>query len=212
MAAGHRGGAAAHRRRVTELDESDLVLSVDETAELVSTADLGLAPAVVRRIHRVAEGWPAGLYLLARAAASVGEAAVKAGTPVADYLDEQVLGGLDPEVVGFLTQSSIFDEVDGTACDAVLGRDDSAGILERLSRSHLFVVAVQGVPGRYRYHSLLAGVLHDELARREPGAAAELHLRACSYFADRDVAPAVHHARASGDRRCSGPRCGGSSR
>jgi LuxR family maltose regulon positive regulatory protein len=186
------------RRRILELRESDLVFSYSESLDLVASAELDVDPLSMREIHQAAEGWPAGIYLMALASQGSNKPPSHSTVPIASYLREQVLSGLSPQTIEFLLRTSILDLQDGPSCDAVLGREDSSVILARLAESHLLVMPVDGASGWYRYHGLLSDVLRSELSRRNPEEVPLLHARASQHFAagsEREAA--VRHALAS---------------
>ncbi len=88
----------------------------------------------------------------------------------------------------------------GGLCDAVLGRQDSATVLESLERSNHFVVPLDRRRTWYRYHHLFRDLLRSELERREPGIAPELQRRAMAWCeANGELEPALHYAHAAGD-------------
>ena len=66
-------------------------------------------------------------------------------------------------------------------CDAVLGRDDSAQVLEQLERENLFVVALDRQRRWFRYHHLFREMLQAELALREPDLPSMLNRRAAAW-------------------------------
>lgn len=188
------------RRRILELHEDDLAFTYTESLALVDSAQLSVDPTNVRRIHDVAEGWPAGVYLLALASQDSEVPTLRPALTVAGYVREQVLSNLDARTIDFLVRTSILDLQDGPTCDALLGHDNSASVLARLSKSHLFVAPINESIDSYRYHGLLNDVLHAELTRRFPDELPVLHARASAHFAARgDRGAAVRHALASGE-------------
>ncbi len=188
------------RRRILELHEDDLAFTYTESLALVDAAQLSVNSARLRRIHQVAEGWPAGIYLLALASQGSELPPIASALSVEAYVQEQVLSSLDGPTVEFLVRTSVLDVPDGPSCDALLGRSDSASVLARLSRSHLFVAPVQGLTDSYRYHGLLSDVLRSDLKRRYPEELRGLHARASDHFAARgEREAAVRHALSSGD-------------
>jgi LuxR family maltose regulon positive regulatory protein len=187
------------KRSILELDEDDLVFSYDESLDLIASAQLQIDPRSVRRIHRAAEGWPTGIYLMALASQGSGTLPSPA-LPVADYVRTQILSGLSSRTREFLLRTSILDLQDGPSCDALLGRDDSVVMLARLSESHLFVTPVDRARGWYRYHGLLGDVLRSELQHSHPEELPLLHARASRHFAARsEREAAVRHALAAND-------------
>jgi LuxR family maltose regulon positive regulatory protein len=187
------------KRSILKLDEDDLVFSYDESLDLIASAQLQIDPRSVRQIHRAAEGWPTGVYLMALASQGSG-APTRPALPVEDYVRTQILSGLSRRTREFLLRTSILDLQDGPSCDALLGRDDSVVMLARLSESHLFVTPVDRARGWYRYHGLLGDVLRSELKHSNPEDFASLHARASRHFAARsEREAAVRHALAAND-------------
>ena len=125
---------------------------------------------------------------------------------LAEYLTEEVLSFVDPGLMPFLRESSIFERMSGPLCDSVLERDDSAAVLEHLAHTRsFFVVALDGERHWYQYHHLFAELLREELQRINPGRFETLNQRASDWFAERgDPDAAVRHALAAGDRDRAG--------
>ena len=197
------GRLRAHRR-VVEVGPRELQMTRVEAAE--DLGGLGRRPVDVELLVQRTEGWPAGLYL---AALSLREqpdrdhaVARFAGDDrlVADYLRDELLAGLPPERLRFLTSTSVLAELSGPLCDAVLGRPGSGATLRDLARSNLMLVPLDRADDRYRYHGLFADMLRAELRRSEPEVEGELHRRASAWHAARGEADrAIHHAIAAGD-------------
>ncbi|MEQ3552097.1 LuxR C-terminal-related transcriptional regulator [Pseudonocardia nematodicida] len=116
---------------------------------------------------------------------------------VADYLADEVLSGVPPELRNLLGLLSIGDETPVDLAIVLAGRDDAAGLLARLERETALVVGVG--PGRrsYRLHGLLRTYLAAELERENPGEARRLHAAAARWYADSgDTLRALSQARA----------------
>ena len=62
---------------------------------------------------------------------------------VLDYLVEEVLNSQSDDVRGFLLDTSVLQQMTGTLCDALTGRDDGRQMLEILERGNLFVVPLE---------------------------------------------------------------------
>ena len=118
------------------------------------------------------------------------------GRHIVDYLMEEVLLAQKPEVRDFMLRTSILERMTGPLCDAVLGRQDSAGRLDRLARSNLFFVELDDRRQWYRWHHLLQKCLTTELGRQDLALVAELHRRAAAW----------HLANGPGVRRRFGTR------
>jgi hypothetical protein len=119
---------------------------------------------------------------------------------VADYLRLELLSRLTAADVRFLTRTSVLDRMCGGLCDAVLGRNDSASLLESLERSNRFLVPLGRTRTWYRYHHLFRDLLRGELQHREPEIAPVLNSRAmdgCHANALRE--PALQYAHEAGN-------------
>jgi LuxR family maltose regulon positive regulatory protein len=116
---------------------------------------------------------------------------------VGDYLADEVLTALAPETRDFLLRSSVLGRFTPELCDAVLDRQDSATVLAELSRSNMFLVALDARGEWYRYHHLFGEVLQLELG---PEAAPDLRRRAAAWCrACGLVEDAIEYAAAAGD-------------
>ena len=205
------------QRLVTELGPRELAMSRSEAATLLRLCGLELDRDGVETLLSRTEGWPAGLSL---AALALGD---RAGDPegpnrfggqdrlVSDYLRDEVLGGLAPGQLEFVLGTSVLDTLTGPACDAVLQRTGSAGMLSELARSGVLLVSLDRTDQRYRYHHLLAEMLRAELCRSEPDLERELHRRASAWHRDAGAQDqAVHHAICAGDVENAGQLVWGS--
>jgi LuxR family transcriptional regulator, maltose regulon positive regulatory protein len=194
------GRLRAHGSSV-ELRTPDLAMTRSEASMLLQLAAVDLAPEKVLTLARRTEGWPAGLYL---AALALREQCGDRPDPeefagddrfVSEYIREELLAGLAPAELEFLTRTSILDRLSASVCDAILGRRDSAGMLARLARSNVLLVPLDRRDSCYRYHGLFVEALRAELRRREPGQDVELHRRASAWFAATgDTDQAIEHS------------------
>jgi LuxR family maltose regulon positive regulatory protein len=194
-----------------ELRSADLAMTRSEAAALLQLAGVELAQDQVLTLVRRTEGWPAGLYLAALSLREQGghrpDVSTFAGDDrlVSEYVREQLLSGLPPDQLEFLTKSSVLDCLSAPVCDAVLERRDSADMLARLGRSNVMLVPLDRRGATYRYHELFAAVLRGELRRLEPDRGASLHLRASAWCARHDEnGRAIGHAIDGGDIQRAG--------
>ena len=149
------------------------------------------------------EGWPAGLCLAALWLRDIDNpdegvgALAGSARHVADYLTDEVLTALAPEIRDFLVRTSVLDRFTSELCDAVLGREDSDAVLAGLARSNMFLVALDARGEWYRYHHLFGELLQLELGRE--GTAA-LRRRAAAWCRVQGlVEDAIEYAAAAGD-------------
>jgi LuxR family maltose regulon positive regulatory protein len=204
-------GRMRANRELVEIGIQDLKMTRRESRQLLSAAGPDLTKDQADAIHERTEGWPAALQLAALALADREDvdAAVAAfagdDRVVVDYLNEEFLSVADPELITFMTRSSLLDELSGPLCDAALDRAGSARILEQLVRSNALVIPVDRRSSTYRYHHLLSDMLRANLNRSEPEAAKEIHARASDWYTRNSTAQsAVEHAILSGDSCLSG--------
>jgi LuxR family maltose regulon positive regulatory protein len=192
--------------RVLELGAGELAMDGDEARALLEGAGVApTGPDLAELVGRT-EGWPVGLYLAALALRA-GGAQRDAGFAftgddrfMADYLRQELLARLSPELVSFLTRTAVLDRLSGPLCDAVLGSAGSGLVLESLEGSNHLLVALDRDQGWYRYHHLFGELLRAELERREPELAGPLHIRAAAWFEANDLPElAVDHAQAAAD-------------
>ena len=189
-----------------ELRTDELSMTRSEASALLQLAGVDLSPEQVLTLVRRTEGWPAGLQLAALSLREQGGSAADieefGGDDrfVAEYAREELLAGLPPAQLEFVTRSSVLDSVSAPVCNAVLARNDSADMLARLARSNVMLRPLDRRDTSYRYHGLFGAVLRAELRRREPDHEAVLHMRAAAWYAaNGDAARAIGHAIDGGD-------------
>lgn len=194
--------AARVAQRVLEIRAEDLALSSSEGRALLSAADLKGSDEVADEYVRHAEGWAAGVYLIALARRGGELEADRSGSDrfVEDYLWTQHLTSLPPEQLAFLLQTSVLDQMSGELCDYVLEREGSSGVLKEIEQSNLFLVPLDHERRWYRYHDLFRAVLRRELERTSPDAVAELQRKASDWCsAQGRPERAMNYAYSAGD-------------
>jgi LuxR family maltose regulon positive regulatory protein len=189
---------------LSEIREADLRFTSEEAAAFLNrTMGLRLSAEDIAALEARTEGWVAGLQLaglslqgLARGdVAGFIEAFAGSNRYIVDYLVEEVLSRQPETVQSFLMQTSILDRMSGPLCDALTKRADGQAMLERLERANLFLVPLDKQRRWYRYHHLLADVMHQQLHRSEPGLVPELHRRASRWHEQNgDTDQSIQHA------------------
>ena len=76
----------------------------------------------------------------------------------------------DEELRTFLLQTWVLERLSGPLCDAVTGRAGSQALLDQVEREGRFLVPLDEVRGRWRYHHLFADLLRGRL-EQQPGRA-----------------------------------------
>jgi ATP/maltotriose-dependent transcriptional regulator MalT/DNA-binding SARP family transcriptional activator len=178
----------------------------EATAYLERTAETPNAAGLTRLVRR-AEGWPAGLALIARTASARGGPAPETLSAHDDetrgllfeYLATEVLEGLHDRERRFFLETSILEELEAELCDDVLELGDSSAVLASFAARGLFI-ARRG-DDAYTAHQLFREFLRHNLERTyPPEAVSGLHRRAARALAERGDHPgAVAHLIAAGD-------------
>jgi LuxR family maltose regulon positive regulatory protein len=188
-----------------QVGAAELAFTTEEAAKLLASHGLVLADADLTLLWARTEGWAAGLRLAALSlqdhADPEGFIAGFAGSSraVADFLLDEVLGRLPEEDQAFLLHTSVVEGVSGELADALTGRADGAQTLARLARANAFIVALDQDRSWYRYHQLLAELLHARLQAGAPRLVPELHRRAAGWYQDHGFpVEAIRHALAGG--------------
>jgi LuxR family maltose regulon positive regulatory protein len=201
------GRLRAHRA-LTELRTQDLAMTAEEAGRLLASAGAEVAVQDVELLTRVTEGWPAALYLAARALQEQGAPSTSAAVArfagddrfVADYVRDEILAGLDGDAVAFLRRASVLDRLSGPLCDEVLRRRGSARLLHDLARANTMLIPLDHAEHSYRLHRLFAQTLRAELERVEPARVGDAHRRASVWHeAHDDLERAIHHAVGASD-------------
>ena len=186
---------------LTDIRERDLAFTEAETAALLHTAGIELAPAEVSLLWQRTEGWAAGLRLAALTLRTHAEpsqfVSAFAGddAAMADYLVAEVLAQQPDDLVDFLLRTSIVDVISGDLADTLTGRADSERLLAQLEREHALVTALGDDRSWHRYHPLLRELLRSQLRFRLPADVGPLHTRAAAWYVDAGrPAEALRHA------------------
>lgn len=190
------------RQQLFEFRADDLRFSQEETNDFLNRLmGLSLSPDDVALLHAETEGWIAGLQLVAltprhRRDLVRGRPAVSGRHRfIADYLAQDVLDQLPPDVREFLLKTSLLERLCGSLCEAVTGREGSQEMLELLERENLFLVPLDDRREWYRYHWLFADFLREELHRRHLDEVAHLHRAAARWHLAHELPEqAFYHA------------------
>lgn len=159
-----------------ELRTTNLQFSLEETSDFLKDAlPYSLPPETISYLHERADGWAAGLHLIAlmlrfKPGAKVREQflAEFSGSlrPILDYLVSDVLNNQSEELQTFLLKTSMLNRLTGPLCDAVLGLTGSEEILNQLERANLFILPIDEKGQWYHYHTLFAEAMQHEATQR----------------------------------------------
>ena len=181
--------------RVLEISEDLLKFRVDEAVELLDGLDLDIAEAV----WSAADGWLAAmLSTLTPVAQASGDVVWWLNGPGAQRLFHSWFEEVSDSTRDFLLATAVIDDLEVDICNSVVGRYDSASVLEALTREHAFLSAVADTrTSRWRRHPLLTSFLRQR--GEHTLATIESHSRAAEWFRDHDdVESTMRHLLAAG--------------
>jgi LuxR family maltose regulon positive regulatory protein len=183
---------------LADIGAADLACTSEEIAAYFSMLGTPLSPADRDRVLQRTEGWLAGLRLTALGADPAGSAA--ATGMAGDYLQDELLGQLPPQVRTFMLRTCLTATVPADLARELSGEAGAAGLLEQLSRESGLVQQVAPESAEYRYHPILRDVLTADLRRELPDEVPVLQGRLARWHAGRgEILGAVQAAAAVGD-------------
>lgn len=194
------------RGQLLEIDTDALRFTAEEASDFLRRRGVDLSLRDLDDVVVRTEGWPAALWLLSLALQRPGARSglvsrlLVSDRGVTDYLSEEILAQQSQAVRTFLLRTSILRQLSPPVCQALLPHVDCAAVLAELERSNVFLSAISGTDGLYRYHSLFADFLRAQLERETPEQPARLHLAASGWYeAQGRPVPAIDHAIEGGD-------------
>jgi ATP/maltotriose-dependent transcriptional regulator MalT len=213
VASRSRSGLPVSRMRVrdelTEIDVAALCFDEAETRSfLVDVAGLDLQSGNVTDLHNATGGWVAALQLASlslRGSDTPAEVISQISGrhhAIADFLTENVLSALEPEMLRFLLTTSITARICGSLACTLSGEPRGQAMLEEVEARDLFLRRSDENGDWFRYEDLFAEFLRRRLDRDHPELTTPLHRKASEWFADRKMlVEAVDHALAADDTR-----------
>lgn len=147
----------------------DLRLSEEEASGIVAIrSEHPVAPATVRHLHELSDGWAAGLVLLSELAGNDVHSSVRRETLVSDdifdYFANEILNGFDQAMRDFLVTTSWLPHMTAQMANEMTGRNDAENILEELNRGNFFTEKSTSDKQSFRYHVLFRKFLQTRLA------------------------------------------------
>jgi len=197
--------------RLFQVRTDELALTLAEAVDLFEAHGLTLDVAQVSSLHARTAGWAAGLRLAALALVQERDPsqwiadAVQSEAAMSEYLMEEVLLRLPPDMQRFLLRSSVAQLLTVELAGVLSDDPDAESKLARLENSGLFVTRPDQPASEYRFHSLFREILHARLRHVEPDLERELSSRAAAWFDRHEMqAEAEVCAFAAGDWRLGG--------
>ncbi|MGV9709538.1 protein kinase domain-containing protein [Gordonia sp. NPDC003424] len=208
-----RTGLPISRMRVldelVEIDIAGLCFDTDEARSfLVDVAGLDLESSDITDLRNSTDGWVAALQLAClslRSAESPSELISNISgrhRAIGDFLAENVLGALQPDILYFLLTTSVADEICAGLATALSGEPRGQALLEDIEARDLFLRRTDPDGYWFRFHPLFLEFLRRRLERDHPELVIPLHESASTWYAEHGMlAEAVDHALAAEDPR-----------
>ena len=195
------------RDELAEIDGASLRFDTKEAQSLLNDiAGLALSARDVAALTASTDGWAAALQLAILSLRGGGDAhsllnrLSGASDVIGEFLAENVLDTLEPELVEFMLATSITERTCGGLASALSGVTRGQATLEDVEQRGLFLQRVDDDPNWFRYHQMFAEFLRRRLELDGPDNLERLHRTASEWFADRGyLKEAVDHALAGGE-------------
>lgn len=178
------------RGQLAEFRTADLRFNADEIADWLTRAVPSLSAASIRTLTEKTEGWAAGLQLAL--ASLMGKDPASADHFIAnlngahrfifEYLAGEVFRRQPPRLQQFLLCTAILDQLNATACNAILNVSDSQATLEYLEVNNLFTASLDESRSWFRYHLLFRDFLLGKLRHDLPEERLALERTAGNYY------------------------------
>ncbi|WP_425383342.1 protein kinase domain-containing protein [Rhodococcus ruber] len=189
------------RNELIEIDSSALRFDLDESRELLTGAtDLQLEDEEVVDLEESTDGWVAALQLASLALREHHDprTAIRhlsgRHRAIGEYLAENVLETLEPDLLDFLLATSITERTCAALATALTGRGHAQAVLEDIEARNLFLTRLDEDGQWFRYHHLFAEFLRRRLERDDPERLIESHHTAAEWFLEQHLlSPAVDH-------------------
>ena len=178
------------RGQLAELRASALRFREEEVSKWMGAGLPELSSESLNLLSEKTEGWVAALQIV-RSSLSGRDAedvnAMLSGLSgsqqfVFDYLADEVFKRLPEDIQEFLLRTSILQQMDASACNAVASVQNAQSILEGLEKQNLFVASLDAQKKWYRYHYLFREFLLSRLQRVEAESVIDLERIAGAHY------------------------------
>ncbi|MEZ5150001.1 protein kinase domain-containing protein [Rhodococcus zopfii] len=197
------------RDELVEIDSDQLRFDLTESDSFLrDVSGLRLDHDDVDGLTRTTDGWAAALQL---ASLSLRDSDDPAGLiehlsgrhhAIGEFLADNVLATLEPEMYEFLLATSIPERISGSLASALADTKRGQAMLEEAEECDLFLRHLDDERIWFGYHHLFREFLRRRLERDHPDRIPDLHCTAARWFArHRMLSEAVDHALAADDEQ-----------
>lgn len=206
-----RAGLPMSRMRVLdeliEIDGAALRFDLSESrAFLVDVGGLALDDRDVAHLEQTTDGWVAALQLASLSLRDCADPATMIDRmsgrhhAIDEYLAENVLDSLEPEMLDFLMATCVTERISGDLACVLADVRHGQALLEQAESQDLFLRRLDDEREWFCYHQLFAEFLLRRLERDQPERIVRLHRTASRWFAEHNLMrEAVDHAIAAGE-------------
>lgn len=195
------------RDELLEIDSTALRFDDQESEQFLrDVGGLHLTPDDVRELNNTTEGWAAALQLASLSLrdsddpSTLIENLTGRHHAIGEYLADNVLSTLEPEMYEFLSAISVAQSICAGLAIALTGEPRSQAMLEDAEQRDLFLRHVDDDRVWFRFHHMFRDFLRRRLERDHPERVPELHRAAARWCAEHDLLrESVDHALAAGD-------------
>ena len=175
----------AATQQLGSIDGTALRLRPDETRELLASHGIGEGDETAQRLHDAADGWAAGLVLIAASEHGAGSLAfpedAAASERVFDYFAAEVFGRMPAAEQDVAMRLAVLPVASAAMAQALCGTSLAGRVLADLHRRGLFVDRRGGADPVYAFHPLFRAFLDAQGCRAfAAGALGAVRLRAAA--------------------------------
>ncbi|MDR0946588.1 MAG: LuxR C-terminal-related transcriptional regulator [Ruminococcus sp.] len=173
---------------------SHLRFSEDEISSFFKRLGQDLTTKQSKMVFDMTEGWVMGVNAVAHSGLKSGEDLN--GFDFSGYFETQIWGNWSPDLRKFCLDTAVLDEFSPDLAVIMTDRNDSADVLEDLSRTNSFLSCIHD--DLYRYHHIFQDFLRRKL--RDNKNAPYLYKKAAEYYKEQgDYTRALRYMMNSGD-------------
>ncbi len=193
---------------ICEIGTEDLSFTNEEIGQLFEDQyGIKLTSDEISRLQEKTEGWAIGLQVVWQTLQNNPDKQINdvleensvSQLALFDYLADEVMSHLTPELQAFLLHTSILSRINSATCDFLLNCENSEDLIQYLHKAGLFLDELQ--PGVFRYHQLFREFLLNRLAEQlESKDITALHQKIASYYHAHEYwEEAIYHLLAAED-------------
>lgn len=182
------------------LPSSAFAFTPDEITKLLEAADLheGNRDEVAQALHNATQGWPIAVQLLLRSDNGTLFSLKNSTAPVilTDYIENEVLSSLSPELKDFLLTVTVTDEISPALANHLTGNSQSSSLLDECRERGLFLDLLESGSGetRLRWHSVFSQSCRAIAKHRDPDRFNQIQRATATWLAPSDPTEALNHA------------------